>query len=123
MIEPLHPDRPVAGLYRRKLVRGGPWVPVHIDKHCKCTIGGGDDNILHVWTEDCDRNPPLTALISGVMIEAADQHFTYCYGHQIDQEEYDQLLGLCDWAEEHAEEDPYANTTKKIDPSKIKSLF
>lgn len=119
----LHPDKPVVGLFKRRLVRGSPWVPVHIAKHCKCTIGGGDDSNLHVWNEDCDRNPQLTALISGVLIEEAEKHFAYCYGQQINQNEYDHLLGLCDWAEEHAEEDPYANTEQKTDTSKIKSLF
>lgn len=123
MTETHHPDKPVEGLYKRRMVRGGPWVPVHIAKHCKCTIGGGDDNKIHAWNEDCDRNPPLTALISGVMLEDANQHFSYCCGQEISQQEYDHLLGLGDWAEKHADQDPYANPDQAIDPSKIKSLF
>lgn len=123
MTEGLHPDKPAEGFYKRRLVRGGPWIPVYIAKHCHCTIGGGEYHNLHIWSDGCDRNPPLTALISGNMIDPAEKHFTYCFGHSIDQEEYEELLSLCKWAEENAEEDPYANTGQKIDHSKIKSLF
>lgn len=116
--EPDH-NTPQVGYYKRKLVKGGPWVGVHIERHCIC-----QDQDLHVWNDDCDRYPhELTARVQGVMIEDAQRHWLYCMANPITEKQYNHLLNLQDWAEEHAPRDPYARTDQAIDHMKIKSLF
>jgi len=118
MTDEPHFEDPQEGYYRRKMVRNGPWVGVHIARHCVCR-----QHPRHVWNDDCDRYPHITALLQGTLLEDAEIQWTYCRSNEVTKEEYDHLIKLQDWAEEHAPDDPYAKTTLPIDHMKIKSIF
>jgi len=109
---------PVAGTYRMKRTKGGVWTPVLIYRLCCCTIGGDVD---HMWSERCDRFPPLQAVIDG--IEDADPLQIWTWLHPIAQAEYDLLMSSHAWARENAPELPEANTRKAVDLNALKPLF
>lgn len=121
--QPAHISKPEPGYYKRRLVRGGPFVPVRIVRFCMCTVGGGGDNARHVWDDRCDRYPPLTAVIDGALEEDALKHWVYCAGNPITRDEYDHMLSLRKWARSSAPDDPMGSPDKRIDPMKIASLF
>lgn len=118
----LQNETPVAGFYKRKFIRGGVWTGIHIERHCKCSINGGEDQPSHIWNETCDRFPELSALVDGFSIESAENHFMYCFGHEITEAEYRQLVKMSEWSERNDPEDPHASK-KAVNHMKIKPLF
>jgi len=116
-------DKPEPGLYKRRLVRGGPWVTVWIDRFCTCTAADNYDGKRHIWTSECDRFPPLRALVSENRFEDLDEQWTHCAGNRISLSEYLHLNNLKEWAQRHAPDDPFANPSKPANNLSIPSLF
>jgi hypothetical protein len=75
---PLYVDRPQAGFYKTKLVKGGPWVGVRI---------WWDYPIDPVTGETMDRSPVLKAETAG---KPSDPYeiWTWCAGRPITETEY-----------------------------------
>lgn len=104
---------PLPGYYRRKLVKGGVWVPVHI------------------WIEDGDRCPETCALMSDQIIrctlagEAADPfaEWLHCCDQPISRAEHDYLLAVLRHAAEHAPHMPEAQPRRPIDLSTMPPIF
>lgn len=91
-------NKPLPGHYKRRLVKGGPFVPVHITRQCHCTPFGGPDNLAHEWSDNCDRYPPLMAWVNG---EEADPYdiWSWCAKCPISAVEYKKMMLTKDWAE------------------------
>lgn len=76
--------KPVAGFYKRRMVRGGPWVGV------KLWYGPPADPITG---EPLDRSPRWQALVNGIDAEPYDAWVSAC-GHPITEAEYSTLTGV-----------------------------
>ena len=94
MTKTIHPDQPVAGFYKMKQVRGGPWCPVRIWRDETAQINGHPIDIWHVWP-GCSSHP---------IDEIAYRHMLKIYGHAV---KHDPSL-------------PAAAPTSKIDPLTVK---
>jgi hypothetical protein len=96
-------DQPVAGYYRRRLVKGGPWVPVEIAPY------GGEFTAL-------------VATVGGVHADLFDT-WTSCAGQPISKADYDYMMAVKEWADEHAPCAPEARPYKRVEISKLPPAF
>lgn len=78
--------KPVAGFYKRRMVRGGPWVGV------KLWFGPPADPVTG---EPLDRSPRWQALVAGVESEPYEAWISCC-GHPITEDEYRNLTSTAD---------------------------
>ncbi len=103
-------NKPQAGYYKRRLVKGGPWVGVH--------IWYGPPTCPHTG-QLLDRSWRWQALVNG---EDADEYEAWISGcaNPITKEEYEYLLAHSDWAKNYA---PDLAPDKKIDLNKINPIF
>ena len=79
-MKPIHEDDPQPGFYKRRLVRGGPWVPAAIWVVEPERDEAGDLMSDEIWC--CQVN--------GISVDVYDQ-WTWLAGHPITREEYDRL--------------------------------
>lgn len=79
--------KPIAGFYKRRLVRGGPWVGV------KLWFGQPVDPSDP--TNEMDRSPRWQALVAGVEAEPYAA-WTSCCNHPITEAEYHSLTSTAD---------------------------
>ena len=107
-------DKPVAGVYKTKLVRGGVWVPVRFE------FGPPPDP--ENPAQRLDRSHRWLAWIAD---DPADPYelWPWCCGRPIDEAEYRYLMALSRHAKAHAPELPEADPTKPIDFHKSPVLF
>lgn len=105
--KPAITEEPRAGFYRRRLVKGGPFVPVHIwieaerddagdllsDEVVKCTVDGRLADVEATWS--------------------------YCAGSPISEAEFDYLSRVSSFAKTSDNREPLANPRKPIDPLKF----
>jgi hypothetical protein len=98
-----HPEEPNAGWFKRRLVRGGPYVPARI------------------WlTVDIDDFGELTAdevfycEVNGNAADPYDEWPALC-ANPIPQHVFDYMESLRRWAAWHAPNEPQANPRKPID--------
>ena len=115
-------DRPVEGFYRTRLVKGGPWVAARIFRTCCCTIGGGDMNVIHDWTPDCDRFPRLRCEVAGRERDAAEA-WPSLLGNPIPESEWRYLRDGAEWDRRFNPVSPHARPTEPIDLNRMPSLF
>lgn len=108
---------PVAGYYRRKLVKGGPWMPVRLWFGAPLDPETG---------EELDRSPRWQAMQGNDLI-AGDAEiqsvWTSCCREPIDATEYHYLVADRQWCAENAPASPEANPTRPIDIHAIAPLF
>lgn len=100
--------KPIPGWYRRRLVKGGPWLPVLICWRCP-------------MDEDCqplDRSPVLLAFVGGAEAEPYDT-WTHCAGQPILELDYETMLAQHAWDRTYAPASPGANPRTPVD---IRSL-
>lgn len=98
-------DKPIAGFYKTKLVKGGPWVPV-------CIWFGAplDPDTL----EPLDRSHRWNAIRDNRLVDI-DRVWPSVYGHEISEEDYRLMLALATHARKHDPQQPIANPRKRID--------
>lgn len=102
---------PHCGFFRRRLVRGGPWVPACIWL---------DQNV----GEDGELMAPETFLcVVGDATEDAEEQWTYLCANPISESEYRFLMADRLWAITYARDEPSANPGKAIDFNKIALPF
>lgn len=114
------PPRP--GVFRLRLVRGGPFVPARIRHEPPPDPITGDP---------LDRAPVWTAEIGGVPAgdpcrdPSANPHIfrIWNYGTPIPDDEYRHMLAVRAWAANHAPEAPEARPERKIDLNKAPPIF
>jgi hypothetical protein len=106
-------DQPIAGFYRRRLVKGGPWVPVLI------AYGAPLDPVTG---EELDRSPRWQAWSGGREIDVWNL-WPDCSGEPITKAEYTHLRDVGEWAERHAPRSPEANPTRAISLNQMPTIF
>lgn len=99
-------DTPIAGLYRGRMVRGGPWVAVRI------WFGPPADPVTG---EPLDRSHRWQALRNGESCEV-DTVWPYVYGQTCDEGTYETLLQSGRWA---AENNPAWLTTPVVPEGEV----
>lgn len=79
-------NKPIPGYYKRRMVRGGPWVPVLIENPKDPLTG-----------EEMDRGHTerLVAYVNGLPAELYET-WTSCCGNPISKDEYDRLKPSAD---------------------------
>lgn len=114
-------NEPQPGLYRMRLVKGGPWVAARIHRTCHCTVNGGDASDAHEWRDGCDRFPALQGEVDGRSRDPVS--IWHSRIERIDEAEYRFLTDAAAWDRKHAPEAPGANPDKPIDPLTTPTLF
>lgn len=95
---------PQCGFFKRRLVKGGPWVPVHIWIERELDDAGellSDEQIM------CS--------VDG-RIADVEAHWSYACAKPISEAEFDYLARLSTYAKARDPREPLANPRKKINP-------
>lgn len=108
------PGVPEEGYYRRRLVKGGPWVAVK--------IWNGPPRDPDTGEVLFERPYLWRALLNGDDVDIWDV-WPECSGEPIGYVEYEFILKAHLWAKVHAPNDPEANPRKPIDLHKQKPIF
>lgn len=114
MSELITPGQPIAGFYKSKLVRGGPWVAVRI------WFGPPADPITG---EELDRSHRWQAEIDGKLARQVWDAWPYCAGQPIDEAEYRYLTAMKRHAVTYEPEMPEASPRRPVDFNKLKFDF
>jgi hypothetical protein len=108
------PDQPVAGYYKRRLVKNGPWIPVRI------WFSAPTDP--HQPGETLDRSPRWQAELDGREIGIWDV-WPACSGHPIDEAEFRYMIATAAHARKHEPHMPEADPDRSIDLNRLPPLF
>lgn len=99
-------DIPQPGYYRRKLVKGGPWVPV---------------SIAYTASQE-DRSPMWVVTLDGQFVDVWDV-WPDCCGEPITDQEFKYMTEVSAWAKSHVPTAPEASPTKSINLRKIAPIL
>lgn len=104
---------PVVGFYRRRLVRGGPWVPAKIwwDR------GDTDPETGHQMSDDV-----LRCVVNGKVVDPYE-HWLWIGGNPITEAEYKFMVDDAAHARAHRPDDPKAKPDAPIDLNKMDPIF
>lgn len=97
-------EDPEEGFYKRRLVKGGPWVPVQI------WIEAERDEAGDLMSDEVVR-----CTVDGRLADV-ESHWTYCAGSPISEAEFDYLSRTSQYAKAHDSREPLSNPRKRIDP-------
>ena len=106
-------NEPVPGYYRRRLVRGGPWVPVRIWR--------GFDKCPHTGLE-LERGWELRCTVNGIYRDPRAEWLWVC-NEPITEAEFRYLTDTKNYAVEHDHEMPEATPRTPVDFNKIHFNF
>lgn len=95
---------PQAGFYKRRLVKGGPWVPVHIWIERELDDAG-----------DMLSDERIMCSVDGRIVPV-DDHWTYACAKPIPETEFDYLTRLSGYAKARDPREPLSKPRRKIDP-------
>jgi hypothetical protein len=101
---PLIEGEPQCGFYRRRLVKGGPWVAARIWLEQETDPDTGE--LLSQEVIRCE--------VDGQTADPLDQWAWLC-ANPIPEAEYQHLRALRGWAKHHAEDHPLSNPTRPVD--------
>lgn len=99
---PIDGNEPQVGWYKRRLVKGGPWVPAriwlvqHIEDGCLV----GDSSI------QCEVNGKYAD---------AEQEWTWLCRNPISEAEFNYLTAAIQWSRDYAPDEPMANPHQPVD--------
>lgn len=105
-------DTPQPGYYKRKLVKGGPFVAVKVWMNEPDVDAAGD----------LMDDEGLMMLIEGERVNP-DDNWSWCMGNAIDKAEYDFMCADSDHAKQYRPDDVKANPRKPIDLANAKPIF
>jgi hypothetical protein len=114
MLDPVRLDQPVAGYYKTRLCRGGPWVPVVI-RYEVTPDPYFPENIM-------DRGAVWSAEVAGEPVDVFDAWPLRC-DEPIAESEFNYLMALAEWAEDNAPDAPEAQPRQAIDLHNMNPLF
>lgn len=100
------PDHPIAGFYKRRLTKGGPFVGAVIFYPCPFYFENGEMTV--------ERSRPLLCRVNGEWRDVLDQ-WTWLCGQPISEAEFLYLLALAEHAAAYEPDLPEANPRAKID--------
>lgn len=109
----IHAGQPQAGYFRRRLVKGGPWVParIWIVEH---RLDDGSDEL--------GADTEYWAMVDGRLADAHDA-WTWLCGQPIEKAEYDHLTAVARWARENDPDAPEARPTARVDLNAMAPIF
>jgi len=107
------PDMPVAGFYKTRLVRGGPWCPVRI------WHGPSFDPATGEW---CARSHAWRACLNGEQVDIW-RVWPGCSGRPIGEAEYRYLRAVGAHATAHEPDMPEARPWMPVDLGAMRPLF
>lgn len=110
---PIDANTPIAGHYKMRMVRDGPWVAI------KLWFAPSNDPITG---EVLDRSPVWQCLKHGVLVPF-DDVWPWCANHPITPGEYRFILDTYKWAMTHAPDEPEAAPATPIDINKTRPVF
>ena len=115
MAGPIDINEPQEGFYRRRLVRGGPWVPARI----WWVRGDIDPETGHQMSDDV-----LHCLVNGKPADPYKQ-WIFLAGHRLKDGEAEYLYMVNDavHAKAHRPDDAKANPHEPIDLGRMKPVF
>lgn len=93
---------PQAGFYKRRLVKGGPFVPVHIWIERELDEAG-----------DLLSDEVVKCTVDGVLADV-DSHWSYCCARPITEAEFDYLSRVSSYAKANDTREPLANPRRRI---------
>lgn len=109
MADALRVDQPQAGFYKRRFIRGGPWVAVKLWK------GPPRDPVTG---EELERSHRWQAVVDGKFIAdetAVLETWISCAGHPITEDEHKAIVRKTGTAVYSAPESPEANPHQRVD--------
>lgn len=98
---------PRAGFYKRRMVKGGPFVPVHIWIERELDEAG-----------DLLSDEVVKCTVDGVLVDVS-AHWTFAAGNPISEREFDYLSRVSAHAKARNPREPLASPRRKIDPLKF----
>jgi len=113
----LRVDTPQAGFYKRRFVRGGPWVPVRL------WFGAPIDPVTG---EELERGHRWQAEVRGNLVTDETEiieTWISCAGNPITEDEYNAMLGKADYADTRDQRLPEFKPEQKIDLGKLPPIF
>jgi hypothetical protein len=99
-------EDPQCGWFKRRLVKGGPWIPARIWLYQPIE----DGMLVGDAVMQCEVN--------GVYAEA-EQQWTWICQNPIPEREFDYLTALISWTAEFAPDEPMANPQQAVDWSAV----
>ncbi len=96
-------EDPEEGFYKRRLVKGGPWVPVQIWIEAERDESG-----------DLLSDEVVRCTVDGQLVDV-HSHWTYCAGSPISESEFDYLARVSAHAKARNPREPLANPRRRID--------
>lgn len=96
-------EEPEAGFFKRRLVKGGPFVPARIWLYSPTDPETGDlcgDEVLQCEVDGQYRDP--------------EQEWSWLCGNPITEAEFNHLTALRQWSEQHAPTEPYASPRQPV---------
>lgn len=102
----VNPDEPQCGFFKRRFVKGGPWVPARIWMHQPIEDG------------ELVGEETLQAEVDGQFATASDQ-WSWLASNPITEAEFKYLTATRKWAVENAPDEPYANPRERVDWRKV----
>ena len=100
-------EEPQCGWFKRKLVKGGPFVPARVWMYQPVDDEGDlcGDEVLQCEVDGKFADP--------------EEAWSWLCGNPISEAEFKHLTALRQWSEEHAPTEPYANPRQPVDWQKV----
>jgi hypothetical protein len=100
-------EDPECGWFKRRLVKGGPWVPAKIWMVQPVDEAG-----------DLVADETLQAEVNGTWADP-ETVWSWICGNPITEQEFNYLTATLQWSADHAPDEPMANVYQKIDWLKV----
>ena len=111
-LSPANDGTPRCGWYKRRLVRGGVFVPARIwmvQDICPETGELLSDEVLRCDVNGCSADP--------------EEAWTWISGHPVTEQEFRYLAARIDFAIRHEPHDPFATPSRPIDLNQTPVMF
>ena len=116
-------NRPEPGLYRTRLVKDGPWVPVEIARLCCCTVNGTAWSVEHTWEPSCDRYSHVLRCTVDGRVDDVWRYWPHIARHRLTREDFDLLVATIAHERRHLPGSPYHNPRQPADLARAASLI
>lgn len=105
-MDPIDINKPVPGYYKRKLVKGGVFVPVRIQQ----------------VASQPDGSPVWVCEVDGELVDDVFEQWVWCAPCPISETEYRYMLADSQHCKRYLPNDPKANPRKSVDMTKMEPI-
>lgn len=102
-----------AGFYRRRMVKGGVFVPVEIRLI----------QVIDPETGELLEDERFEAIVDGSQVRNILKTWEYCCAHPISRDEYDFMCRDAEWCRQNAPMDPKVRTLAPVDLNQMDPIF